>query len=200
MQALRRRAPRWHRRRQAMKWRESWRADPAGRRIADEHYNRQSVGADQFVPPGRCVVLVIPDEALWITSWPFGEFVKHAWPGAWVCSAFRNQRPDLHLSSSLITEAIAATRFYWEPPPRRHDHLRGCLENAAKTRSRALFPPRWVRLRRRNEGRADRAAPSRWRDAACEPADRRAIQPVRPVRSESSSRRLFPLASGGTKY
>jgi hypothetical protein len=97
-------------------WRESWRADPAARRIADRHYNRQTVGADQFVPPGRCVVLVIPDEAFWVTSWPFGEYVKHAWPGAWVCSAFRNERPDLHLSSALITEAVAATRFTWSTP------------------------------------------------------------------------------------
>jgi hypothetical protein len=100
-----------------MRWRISWRADPIGRRIADEHYNRQSIGSDQFVPPGRCVVLVIPEQALWITSWPFPEYVKHAWPGAWVCSAFRNQRPDLHLSSDLITEALMATRFYWSPPP-----------------------------------------------------------------------------------
>jgi hypothetical protein len=110
-----------------MRWRESWRADPAGRRIADNHYNRQKVGADQFVPPGRCVVLVIhdadqPEAALWVTSWPFPEYVKHAWPGAWVCSTFRNQLRDpaglaLHRSSELTTEALAATRWYWEPPP-----------------------------------------------------------------------------------
>ena len=85
-----------------MIWRVSWRADPAARRIADGHYNRQSPGADQFVPPGRCKVFVIPEEAFWITSWPFAEFVKHQWGGAWVCSAFRNERPDIHLSSSLI--------------------------------------------------------------------------------------------------
>lgn len=95
----------------------SWRADPSARRIADAHYNRQKVGADQFVPPGRCVVLVIPEDAVWITSWPFPQYVKHAWPGAWVCSAFRNARPDRHLSSSLITEALAATRFTWAVPP-----------------------------------------------------------------------------------
>ncbi len=54
-------------------------------------------------------MLVIPDVAFWITSWPFAEFVRHAWAGAWVCSAFRNERPDLWLSSELITAAIAAT-------------------------------------------------------------------------------------------
>lgn len=99
-----------------MRWRITNRADPVARAIADRHYNRQSIGAQQFVPPGRCLVLVIPGEALWITSWPFAEFVKHAWAGAWVCSAFRNERPDLHLSSDLIREAVAATRATWEPP------------------------------------------------------------------------------------
>lgn len=104
------------------RWHLSWRADPVGRRIADEHYNRQKIGADQFVPPGRCVVLVIPEISLWITSWPYAQYVKHAWPGAWVCSAFRNvpspgnERPD-NQSSELALEALAATRFYWEPPP-----------------------------------------------------------------------------------
>lgn len=99
-----------------MRWAKSWRADPAARELADRHYNRQKVGAKQFVPPGRCVVLVVPKEAFWITSWPFAEYVKHAWPGAWVCSAFRNERRDLHLSSALIIEALAATRAEWPPP------------------------------------------------------------------------------------
>ena len=57
-------------------WQPSWRADPRGAAIADRHYNRQSVGADQFVPPGRCMVLRHDDDALWITSWPFAEFVQ----------------------------------------------------------------------------------------------------------------------------
>jgi len=43
-------------------WRMSWRADPVGRDIADRHYNRQKIGAAQFVPPGRCVVLLAPRE------------------------------------------------------------------------------------------------------------------------------------------
>lgn len=100
-----------------MNWHRSYRADVDARLIADRHYNRQSVGSAQFVPPGRCVVLVIPGAALWITSWPFAEYVKHAWPGAWVCSAFRNERPDLYLSSDLIREALAATLSIWPLPP-----------------------------------------------------------------------------------
>lgn len=99
-----------------MLWTRSWRADPRAVPLADRHYTRQKVGSPQFVPPGRCVVLLTPDaDALWVTSWPYAEYVKHAWAGAWVCSLFRNESP--HLSSSLITEAIAATRAIWGDPP-----------------------------------------------------------------------------------
>lgn len=98
-----------------MIWRLSWRADPEARVIADRHYNRQAIGAAQFVPPGRCLVLVAP-AALWITSWPFAEFVRHAWPGAWVCSAFRNE-DRRNLSSDLVRQAVAATRWRWPAVP-----------------------------------------------------------------------------------
>lgn len=97
-----------------MIWSLSWRADPRARALADRHYNRQQIGAAQFVPPGRCLVLVCAT-AFWITSWPFGEYVKHAWPGAWVCSAFRNEGDDL--SSDLIRQAVAATRWRWPDTP-----------------------------------------------------------------------------------
>ena len=99
-----------------MRWQLVDRFDPATRPIADRHYNRQKIGSPQFVPPGRCVVLRTPDaDAFWITSWPFGEYVRHAWPGAWVCSAFRNESE--HLSSELIIEALAATLSIWPEPP-----------------------------------------------------------------------------------
>ena len=99
-------------------WEQSWRADPRSRRVADRHYNRQSIGAAQFVPPGRCQVLyrrTDAGQAFWVTSWPFPEYVKHAWPGAWVCSAFRNEGAGL--SSDLIIAAVGAARSKWEPPP-----------------------------------------------------------------------------------
>lgn len=99
-----------------MPWRISWKADPIGRALADRHYNRQKHGAPQFVPPGRSLVLVTPAaDALWITSWPFGEYVRHRWPGAWVCSAFR--REGGALASDLIVAAVAATRWKWPTPP-----------------------------------------------------------------------------------
>lgn len=95
-------------------WTLSWRADPHARAIADRHYNRQSIGAAQFVPPGRCLVLTTPD-AFWVTSWPLAQYVQHAWAGAWMCSAFRNEGDDL--SSSLITAAVAASRHKWHAVP-----------------------------------------------------------------------------------
>jgi hypothetical protein len=100
-----------------MHWNLSHRASPRGVAIADRHYNRQKIGTPQFVPPGRCVVLVAesPHVALWVSSWPFAEYVKHEWPGAWVCSCFRNE--STLIASELITEAVAATRSIWDEPP-----------------------------------------------------------------------------------
>ena len=103
----------------------SYRASPRARRLADRHYSRQTVGAEQFVPPGACLVvagvesrmnvLITPDgKAYWVTSWPKAEYVHHAWAGAWICSAFRNEGAGL--SSELIREAVAATRAHWAPP------------------------------------------------------------------------------------
>lgn len=99
-----------------MIWTLSHRADPHGRQLADRHYNRQKVGAPQFVPPGRCLVLTTP-HALWVTSWPFAAFVKHAWPGAWVCSAFRREDGESTPASDMIREAVAATRWRWPDVP-----------------------------------------------------------------------------------
>lgn len=95
-------------------WTLSDRFDPAVRPLADRHYNRQTIGSPQFAPPGRCLVLKRPD-AFWITSWPFAEYTRHAWAGAWVCSAFRNEGD--HLSSDLVRSAVAATRWRWPEVP-----------------------------------------------------------------------------------
>lgn len=100
-----------------MIWRKSNRADAEVVPIADRHYNRQKIGSPQFAPPGRCFVLKHGDpvEAFWITSWPYAQYTKHAWAGAWVCSAFRNE--SKLLSSEMIREAIALTRGHWAEVP-----------------------------------------------------------------------------------
>ena len=98
-----------------MIWCMSHRADKEAVAIADRHYNRQKIGSPQFVPPGRCIVLKsLCGKVLWVTSWPFAQYVKHAWPGAWVNSLFRNEGAGL--SSQLIIEAVAVTRSIWDPP------------------------------------------------------------------------------------
>jgi hypothetical protein len=101
-----------------MIWRYSHRFEPRARDLADRHYNRQKIGSPQFVPPGRCMVLYASTptgEAFWVTSWPFAQYVRHAWPGAWVCSAFRNEGAGR--ASVMIAEAVAATRSAMGEPP-----------------------------------------------------------------------------------
>lgn len=104
-------------------WQPSHRADQEARVIADRHYNRQKVGAPQFVPPGRCMVLKTP-AAFWVTSFPFAKYVKHEWAGAWTCTAFRNEGTTL--SSDMIREAVARTVQYhldtpsWNADPMPH--------------------------------------------------------------------------------
>lgn len=98
-----------------MIWRLSYRADPGAARVADRHYNRQSPGSAQFVPPGRCLVLRAPGPQLWVTSWPLQEYTKHAWAGAWVCSLYRREGGEV--ASVAIRQAIAATRAHWSEVP-----------------------------------------------------------------------------------
>jgi hypothetical protein len=99
-----------------MPWYLSSRADARAAALADRHYSRKTVGAAQFVPPGRCLVLLTgAADAVWVSSWPYSEYVKHAWAGAWLCSLFRNE--SVYLSSDLIVCAVAATRFWWGTAP-----------------------------------------------------------------------------------
>lgn len=100
-------------------WFRSHRFDAPSALIADRHYSRRKVGSPQFVPPGRCLVLRAETDtgrALWVTSWPFAEYVRHEWAGAWVCSLFRNEGAGR--ASTLIRQALAATRAeFGDPPP-----------------------------------------------------------------------------------
>ena len=98
------------------RWCISHRADPAAARLADRHYNRQKIGTPQFAPTGSCAVFVTDcGRAFWITSAPLAEWVKHAWAGAWVCSAFRSEGAGR--ASQLIRQAVAASRAHYGTPP-----------------------------------------------------------------------------------
>lgn len=99
-----------------MAWEASHRAELRARLIADRHYNRQKIGSPQFVPPGRCVVFFSADPpAVFVSSWPFAKYVKHAWAGAWVNTLFRKE--GLGCASEMIREAIALTRSHWPAVP-----------------------------------------------------------------------------------
>lgn len=99
-----------------MRWCVSNRADPLAARLADRHYSRQKVGSRQFVPPGSCCVFITDcAKAYWVTSAPKAEYVKHAWAGAWICSAFRSEGAGR--ASELIRQAVAATRAHYGVPP-----------------------------------------------------------------------------------
>lgn len=102
-----------------MIWTLSHHRDPAVVPLADRHYSRKTKGAAQFTPPGRKLVLKHEDDegavdAYWVTSYPFKEYVRHAWAGALLCSAFRNE--SKLLSSDMIRDALAATRDKYRLP------------------------------------------------------------------------------------
>lgn len=128
-----------------MYWRRSHRFDARALPLADAHYNRQTVGSPQFVPPGSPLVLLLPDaKALWVTVRQ--KYAQHAWAGAWVCSCFRNESPIL--SSDLIREAVSLTRGEFGSPP-----LLGIITfvNAAKVRhkrdpGRCFIKAGWKRI------------------------------------------------------
>lgn len=99
-----------------MLWQQTWRADPDVAALADRHYSRQTIGAKQFTPPGRVLVLRTESaDAGWATSAPFAEYVHRVYPGAWVDTLFRNE--SAHRASLLIEQAVAASRWYFGPPP-----------------------------------------------------------------------------------
>lgn len=99
-------------------WTISDRADPVANAVAKRHYNCQSPESDQWVKPGSCVCFRTREGgAIWSSSFPKAEYVQHAWAGAWENSTFRNERPDLYLSSDLITEAVRLTLWAWGSPP-----------------------------------------------------------------------------------
>lgn len=103
-----------------MVWQRVTRFDPRVNALADRHYSRQTPGSTQgCVPPGRGVVLYAESDtgqATWAASWQKPEYAHHAWPGAWVCTMFRNE--DLGIrSSELIRQAVAACRAVMGEPP-----------------------------------------------------------------------------------
>lgn len=99
-----------------MRWSVVTKANSQVRALADRHYSRRTPGAVQFAPPGRTLVLAAPrGRAGWVTCWPLHEYTLHGLGDAWICTLFRNEGAGL--SSELIREAVAATRWRWPDIP-----------------------------------------------------------------------------------
>lgn len=98
-------------------WWRTWRADPHAAALADRHYSRRTPGSGQFAPPGPVLVLITAERrAVWVswrTSYPDADWLTDAW----CCTLFRNEAPELYLSSDLVSAAVAATRAVWGDPP-----------------------------------------------------------------------------------
>lgn len=96
-----------------MQWERVKRTDKRARKLADEHYSRQTPGAQEFTPPGSNVVLIIPSDRAASAVWASVYQLK-ADDGfdCWRCTIFRNT--SAATSSRLILEAIAATRWHWD--------------------------------------------------------------------------------------
>ncbi|HEX4302857.1 MAG TPA: hypothetical protein VHZ78_08685 [Rhizomicrobium sp.] len=61
------------------------------------------------------VLLAENQKAVFGLSWPFAEYVKHAWAGAWVTSIFRNENAG-PLASDMIRDALAIAQSKWPIP------------------------------------------------------------------------------------
>jgi hypothetical protein len=93
-------------------WMKVKKTDDSCRQLADRHYSRQTVGADQFTRPGENIVMrTALGDALWVT-W---RGIRDDGLQAWECTHFRNES-DL-LSSDMIRSAVAATLSLWGHPP-----------------------------------------------------------------------------------
>jgi hypothetical protein len=90
------------------RWHRVPRCHPAARALADRHYSRQTHGAQEFMPPGRVMVLLTLDG---LAVWGAVENLDPAGNLRWRCSIFRNEGPML--SSSLVREATTATCSHW---------------------------------------------------------------------------------------
>ena len=90
------------------RWEVVKRCDPRARELADRHYSRQTVGAVDFLPCGRTLVLLTTCA---LAVWGVVENLDPAGQLRWRCSIFRNEGAGL--SSDLIREATTRTYLWW---------------------------------------------------------------------------------------
>ncbi len=85
--------------------------------LADRHYSRQTPGSNQFVPPGRSIVLLTPcARAVWAAV----QNLDPAGKVRWRVTIFRNEGAGL--SSALARDATTTTLDLWR---KRYGELPG---------------------------------------------------------------------------
>jgi hypothetical protein len=118
--------------------------DKRVRALADRHYptrapKASSTRARTVGPPGERLVFVTEDgKAGWITLRQKPEATDHEYPGAWVCSMFRNEGSAL--SSELVREAVELTVERWGPLTREGFISFVDAKKTAGRRSRSALP------------------------------------------------------------
>lgn len=90
-------------------WHTISKSSKAARELVDRHYSRQTVGARDFLPPGRCLALFT---FAGLALWGVVENLDPSGALQWRCTIFHNE--SSHQSSTLIVEATARTYRYWE--------------------------------------------------------------------------------------
>jgi hypothetical protein len=129
----------------AAEWRE---VDKGSRRLvelADRHYTRQKVGARLATRPGVNLCLLLSDgTAAWVVWRPIPEVGRKDGLEAWECTLFRNE--GSRLSSTLISEAAAATFRRWGWPPRDGLISAVGIQQTRRRRSRRAEPGHCFRV------------------------------------------------------
>ena len=85
--------------------------DPECVELADKHYSRQKVGTNQFMPPGRTIVLRNYEGTV-VFGWLWQDKRDDGQQG-YNCSIFRNE--SSRLSSDVILEAETYAFSVWGP-------------------------------------------------------------------------------------
>jgi hypothetical protein len=85
--------------------------DPECLDLADRHYSRQKIGSNQFMPPGKTLVLR-NYEGTFVFGWLWQSERDDKQEG-YNCSIFRNE--SKRLSSEIILEAEQKAFDYWGP-------------------------------------------------------------------------------------
>ena len=104
--------------------------NPELRELADRHYSRKTPGAKKYVGPGEYMALLTPEgKAGFIWRKTRFEYRMDGQEGI-ECTLFRNEAPDLYLSSDLILEAERLALQKWPDTSRFFTYV-----NPAKIRS-----------------------------------------------------------------